>query len=78
MFFDNTFRSWFDLGKTSRKAYAFGAEGGDLNYYFIPGPAPADVVRRYSKLVGAAPPPSAAAKSITATAINGWVFWNID
>lgn len=57
LFFDNTFRSWFDLGKTSRKAFAFGADAGELNYYFIPGPKPADVLRRYSRLVGAAPLP---------------------
>jgi len=33
IFFDNTFRSSFDMGKESRSAYSFGAEGGDLNYY---------------------------------------------
>ena len=57
IFFDNTFRTWFDLGKTSRRAWAFGADGGELNYYFIPGPTPADVVRRYAALVGATPLP---------------------
>ena len=53
IFFDNTFRSWFDLGKTDRAALGFGADGGPLDYYFIPGPTPRDVLRRYAALVGA-------------------------
>jgi alpha-glucosidase len=57
LFFDNTFRSWFDLGKTARDYLAFGADGGEMNYYFIPGPSPEDVLRRYAKLVGTSPLP---------------------
>lgn len=57
VFFDNTYRSFFDLGKTSRSSYSFGADGGELNYYFIPGPTPTDVIRRYGKLVGTPPLP---------------------
>lgn len=57
LFFDNTFRSSFDFGKSSRHAYSFGADGGELNYYFIPGPAPTDVVQRYADLVGRPPLP---------------------
>jgi alpha-glucosidase len=52
IFFDNTHRSVFDLGKTSRASWSFGADGGELNYYFIPGPTPSDVVRAYARLVG--------------------------
>jgi len=57
LFFDNTYRSWFDLGLTSRTAFGFGSDGGELNYYFIPGPTMGDVVRRYARLVGTAPLP---------------------
>lgn len=57
LFFDNTYRSYFDFGKTSRSAWSFGADGGELNYYLIPGPRPADVVRRYAALVGTMPLP---------------------
>ncbi len=57
IFFDNTWRSFFDLGKTSRSAYCFGADGGEMNYYFIAGPSPSEVVRRYASLVGATPLP---------------------
>lgn len=57
LFFDNTHRSWFDLGKTDRDAWSFGADGGEMNYYFIPGPTPQDVVKNYSRLVGTMPLP---------------------
>jgi alpha-glucosidase len=40
IFFDNTFRSNFDIGHQSQGQLSFGADGGDLNYYFIDGPAP--------------------------------------
>lgn len=52
IFFDNTWRSFFDFGKTSRTAWCFGADGGEMNYYFIVGPKPSDVVQRYASLVG--------------------------
>lgn len=57
LFFDNTFRATFDLGKTSTSRYSFGADGGEMNYYFIPGPTTKDVIRRYGALVGTQPLP---------------------
>lgn len=57
IFFDNAHRASFDLGKASHNAYSFGADGGELNYYFIPGPSPRDVLRRYNQLVGTSPLP---------------------
>src|SRR5215469_4585028 len=35
IFLDNTWRSFFDFGKESRDKYSFGADGGELNYYFF-------------------------------------------
>lgn len=40
IFLDNTFRSSFDVGHSSAGALSFGADGGELNYYFIDGPSP--------------------------------------
>lgn len=57
LFFDNTFRATFDFGKTSTTRYSFGAEGGEMNYYFIPGTTAKDVIRRYGALVGTQPLP---------------------
>ncbi len=52
IFFDNTFRGQFDLGATDPNVASFGAEGGELCYYFIYGPALATVVERYTELTG--------------------------
>jgi alpha-glucosidase len=57
VFLDNTFRSNFDIGHTSQGLLAFGAEGGDLDYYVIDGPTLKDVVRRYADLTGRLPLP---------------------
>lgn len=57
IFLDNTWRTWFDFGKLTRDAIAFGAEGGPLDYYFIYGPAPKQVVEGYAYLTGKPPMP---------------------
>jgi alpha-glucosidase len=57
VFFDNTYRSSFDFGKESPDYFSFGAEGGELNYYFFAGPDPKKVVQEYTALVGRAPLP---------------------
>ncbi|MDE3106323.1 MAG: DUF5110 domain-containing protein [Acidobacteriota bacterium] len=57
LFLDNTWRTWFDFGKQARDAYAFGAEGGPLDYYFIAGPTPKQVVLGYIYLTGTPPLP---------------------
>src|SRR5207248_885223 len=35
VFLDNTWRINFDFGKEARDAFSFGADGGELNYYFF-------------------------------------------
>ncbi|HWD91826.1 MAG TPA: glycoside hydrolase family 31 protein [Verrucomicrobiae bacterium] len=57
IFLDNTWRSFFDIGHRTPGLLTFGAEGGDLNYYFINGPSPKDVVERYTALTGRMPLP---------------------
>jgi alpha-glucosidase len=57
VFFDNTYRSNFDFGKESQQFFSFGAEGGELNYYFFAGPDPKRVVGEYTALTGRAPLP---------------------
>jgi alpha-glucosidase len=58
LFFDNTYRSSFDMGKEYADRYSFGAEGGELNYYFINGPGPKQVLERYTGLTGRMPMPA--------------------
>ena len=57
VFFDNTYRSSFDFGKESEAFYSFGAEGGELNYYFFYGPRPKQVLEEFTALTGRAPLP---------------------
>jgi alpha-glucosidase len=54
LFFDNTYRSSFDFGKESPGYFSFGAEGGELNYYYFAGPEPKQVIAAYGALVGRA------------------------
>lgn len=57
IFLDNTFRSNFDIGHQSEGLLSFGADGGELDYYFIYGPDPKDVIVRYTALTGRMPLP---------------------
>ncbi|MFZ5841724.1 MAG: glycoside hydrolase family 31 protein [Pseudomonadota bacterium] len=57
IFLDNSFRSSFDVGRDSRNVLSFGADGGELDYYFINGPEPKDVIQRYTALTGRMPLP---------------------
>ena len=57
VFLDNTFRSNFDVGHQTEGVLSFGADGGELDYYFIYGPDPKRVVERYTALTGRMPLP---------------------
>ncbi len=52
IFFDNTFRSFFDFANEKRNVTSFWAQGGEMNYYFIYGPKMEDVVINYTDLTG--------------------------
>ena len=52
IFFDNTFRSFFDFSNERRNITSFWAQGGEMNYYFIYGPEMTDVVSYYTDLTG--------------------------
>ncbi len=60
LYFNNTFRSFFDMGKTSPDRYAFGANGGELDYFVFTGGkerSPKKVLADYAKLTGKTPLP---------------------
>lgn len=52
IFFDNTFRTYFDFCHERRNVTSYWAEGGEMNYYFIYGPEMQDVVTTYTHLTG--------------------------
>ena len=57
IFFDNTFKSYFDFGCQEDYKTSFWADGGELQYYYIHGPKVMDVVKRYHTLTGTHPMP---------------------
>ncbi len=60
LFFNNTFRSYFDMGKTSPERYSFGADGGELDYFVFTGgkdSLPKKVLEDYANLTGKTPLP---------------------
>jgi len=57
IFFDNSYRSYFDFGRSSQQYAAFGAEGGEMNYYFFYGPSIKKILGRYTELTGRMPLP---------------------
>ena len=52
IFFDNTYRTSFDMGKQSERYYSFGADGGEIDYYFFYGPSPKKILGRFTELTG--------------------------
>jgi len=57
IFFDNSYRSYFDFARSSQQRVWFGAEGGELNYYFFYGPSLRKILNRYADLTGHMPLP---------------------
>src|SRR5258707_9878909 len=57
LFFDNSYRSYFDFGRSSQQRAWFGAEGGEMNYYFFFGPSIKKILGRYADLTGHMPLP---------------------
>lgn len=52
IFFDNSFRSFFDFGHERGDVTSFWSHGGEMNYYFIYGPELEEVTADYTHLTG--------------------------
>jgi alpha-glucosidase len=53
LFFDNTHKSYFDFGaSTNNQMSWFGADGGDMNYYFFGAQSVAQIIEDYTWLTG--------------------------
>ncbi|API93394.1 alpha-glucosidase [Virgibacillus pantothenticus] len=57
IFFDNTFRTTFDM-KRYEHMYTFSAAGGQVDYYVMAGPEPKAVLEQYTSLTGRMPIPA--------------------
>ena len=58
VFFNNSYRSFFDFGRENAGEYSFGAEDGPLDYFLLYGPEPKQVLSTYAWLTGPTPLPS--------------------
>jgi alpha-glucosidase len=54
IFFDNSFKTYFDFCHERHDVTSFWAQGGEMNYYFIYGPKMENVVSSYTNLTGLA------------------------
>lgn len=54
IFFDNSFKTYFDFCHERHDVTSFWAQGGEMNYYFIYGPKIENVVSSYTNLTGLA------------------------
>lgn len=52
IFFDNTYKTTFNFGASTRRFMYFQAEDGPMNYYFIHAETPAAILEQYSFLTG--------------------------
>jgi len=57
LYFDNSYKTEFDFGKTEPELVSLKASGGNLDYYFFYGETIADIVCAYSQLTGKLPMP---------------------
>ncbi|MDZ7377270.1 MAG: glycoside hydrolase family 31 protein [candidate division KSB1 bacterium] len=57
IYFDNSYRSQFNLGAGTDQFFSFSADDGPMDYYFIYGPSLKKVLARYGQLVGTLPLP---------------------
>lgn len=57
VFFNNTWRSSFDMGATRQGIWELRAEGGELDYYVAFGPTPAEVLAGFGAILGTTPLP---------------------
>lgn len=57
IFFDNNFKTYFNMGKENNEYYYFGSDDGNLDYYFISGTDMSEVVNGYTYLTGRTPLP---------------------
>ncbi len=57
VFVDNTYRQEWDFNNTGGTQWLVVVRGGEMNYYFVRGDTPSEVLDRYTQMTGRAPLP---------------------
>jgi alpha-glucosidase len=52
IFFDNTFKTFFNFGASNDRFSSFAADAGEMNYYFIHGESVKEIIAGYTHLTG--------------------------
>lgn len=52
IYLDNSYKSHFNFGASNNRFSSFGAECGDMNYYFIHGESVSQIIQSYTHLTG--------------------------
>lgn len=52
IFLDNTHKTVFNFGASTNRFVYFSAEDGDMDYYFVHYPTPAEIIQAYTRLTG--------------------------
>jgi len=52
IFFDNTYKSFFNFGASNNRFASFSADSGEMNYYFIYGNSVSEIIQHYTHLTG--------------------------
>jgi alpha-glucosidase len=52
IFFDNTYKSYFNFGASNDRFSSFAADAGEMNYYFIYDDSVAQIIKHYTQLTG--------------------------
>jgi alpha-glucosidase len=52
IFFDNTYKSFFNFGASNNRFSSFGADSGEMNYYFIYSESVSEIIKHYTHLTG--------------------------
>lgn len=52
IFFDNTYKSYFNFGASNNRFTSFAADAGEMNYYFLYGNTVPEIIRHYTHLTG--------------------------
>lgn len=52
IFFDNSYKTFFNFGASNNRFASFSADAGEMNYYFITGKSVSEIIKLYTWLTG--------------------------
>jgi alpha-glucosidase len=52
IFFDNSYKTFFNFGASNNRFSSFSADAGEMNYYFFAGDTVAEIIKGYTEITG--------------------------